>query len=120
MAIKKLSGRDINEPHRVSTPLELLFDLTFVVAIAISSAEMHHNISSGHGMDSLLMFLPTFYFLITLEMLVPVIAERADRVQNGTPWHAGCIFCFHQAKPFIIIVSVAFYGATDISSLLPL
>lgn len=31
-------GRDLHEPHRVSTPLELLFDLTFVVAIALAAA----------------------------------------------------------------------------------
>jgi low temperature requirement protein LtrA len=29
-----MSGRDPDEAHRVSSPLELLFDLTFVVAVA--------------------------------------------------------------------------------------
>jgi low temperature requirement protein LtrA len=29
-----MSGRDPGEAHRASTPLELLFDLTFVVAVA--------------------------------------------------------------------------------------
>ena len=29
--LQKMSGRDPDEPHRVATPLELLFDLTFVV-----------------------------------------------------------------------------------------
>jgi low temperature requirement protein LtrA len=28
----RMSGRDPHERHRASTPLELLFDLTFVVA----------------------------------------------------------------------------------------
>ena len=43
-----MSGRDVHEPHRVSTTLELLFDLTFVVAIASSAAQLHHEVSAGH------------------------------------------------------------------------
>ena len=61
MAIKKLTGRDIHEQHRVSTPLELLFDLTFVVAISISSAAMHNKFSEGHGLELLLPFVFTFF-----------------------------------------------------------
>jgi low temperature requirement protein LtrA len=30
-----MTARPIDEPHRVSIQLELLFDLTFVVAVAI-------------------------------------------------------------------------------------
>jgi hypothetical protein len=33
--ITRMSGRDIHEDHRVSTPLELLFDLTFATAFAV-------------------------------------------------------------------------------------
>jgi hypothetical protein len=32
-----MSGRDPHEPHRVATPLELLFDLTFVIPQVFSS-----------------------------------------------------------------------------------
>jgi len=32
--VRRMSGRDPGEEHRASTPLELLFDLTFVVAVA--------------------------------------------------------------------------------------
>jgi hypothetical protein len=31
-----MSGRDPDELHRVSTPLELLYDLTFAVAFAVA------------------------------------------------------------------------------------
>lgn len=41
-------GRDIHELHRVSTPLELLFDLTFVVAIALAAAQLHHGLAEHH------------------------------------------------------------------------
>ena len=30
----RMTGRDPNEAHRAATPLELLFDLTFVVAFS--------------------------------------------------------------------------------------
>lgn len=30
--VRRMTGRDPGELHRVATPLELLFDLTFVIA----------------------------------------------------------------------------------------
>ena len=41
-------ARDTGERHRVSTPLELLFDLVFVVAIASNAAELHHGLADAH------------------------------------------------------------------------
>jgi low temperature requirement protein LtrA len=32
-----MSGRDPNERHRAATPLELLYDLTFVVAFGVAA-----------------------------------------------------------------------------------
>ncbi len=43
-----MRGRDPDEEHRASTPLELLFDLTFVVAISQAAAELHHALAEGH------------------------------------------------------------------------
>jgi low temperature requirement protein LtrA len=40
--------RDPGEPHRVATPLELLFDLCFVVAVAQASAHLHRGLSDAH------------------------------------------------------------------------
>lgn len=45
---RPLSGRDPSEAHRASTPLELFFDLTFVVAIASAAAQLHHGLAEGH------------------------------------------------------------------------
>ena len=42
-------GRDPGEPHRVATTLELLFDLTFVVAISLCGSQLAHAIAAGHG-----------------------------------------------------------------------
>ena len=54
-------GRDPAEDHRVSTPLELLFDLSFVVAISVSAGELHHEIAAGHLHDGLIGYLSTFF-----------------------------------------------------------
>ncbi len=43
-----MSGRDPHEPHRAATPLELLFDLTFVVAFGAAASELAHALATGH------------------------------------------------------------------------
>jgi low temperature requirement protein LtrA len=43
-----MSGRDPHEPHRVATPLELLFDLTFVIAFGVSASQFAHALVTGH------------------------------------------------------------------------
>ena len=45
---RPMTPRDPEEVHRVATPLELLFDLVFVVAIASAAAELHHGLSANH------------------------------------------------------------------------
>jgi low temperature requirement protein LtrA len=37
-----------DEQHRTASPLELLFDLTFVVAVAAAAAELAHSLATGH------------------------------------------------------------------------
>ena len=41
-------GRDPGEPHRAATPLELLFDLTFVIAFGIAGNELAHFLAEEH------------------------------------------------------------------------
>jgi low temperature requirement protein LtrA len=43
-----MRGRDPLEAHRGVTPLELLFDLTFVVAFAQAGNELAHYLAEGH------------------------------------------------------------------------
>jgi low temperature requirement protein LtrA len=45
---RRLTGRDPNEDHRTATPLELLFDLTFVVAFGTAANELAHYLAEGH------------------------------------------------------------------------
>ena len=56
-----MEGRDPHEPHRTATPLELLFDLTFVVAFGIAADELAHYVVEDHIKAGLLGFaLATF------------------------------------------------------------
>ncbi|WP_036596060.1 low temperature requirement protein A [Ottowia thiooxydans] len=54
-------GRDIHEQHRVATPLELLFDLTFVVAVALAAAQLHHAEAAHHVWQALSGYLLAFF-----------------------------------------------------------
>jgi low temperature requirement protein LtrA len=46
--LRRMSGRDPFAQHRVATPLELLFDLTFVVAFGVSASEFAHLLAENH------------------------------------------------------------------------
>jgi low temperature requirement protein LtrA len=56
-----MTGRDPDQAHRAATPLELFFDLTFVVAIAQAASSLHHGLVEGHAGDVLLSF-PLIFF----------------------------------------------------------
>jgi low temperature requirement protein LtrA len=58
---RPMTARDPHEEHRASSPLELLFDLTFVVAIASAAAELHHAISGDHVLPGLFGYLAVFF-----------------------------------------------------------
>ncbi|GGM66825.1 membrane protein [Dactylosporangium sucinum] len=53
--------RDKHEQHRVATPLELLFDLCFVVAIAVAGRLLHHSISEHHVAHGIVAYLLVFF-----------------------------------------------------------
>jgi low temperature requirement protein LtrA len=46
--IRRMSGRDPHQEHRAATPLELLFDLTFVIGFGIAASEFAHALSEDH------------------------------------------------------------------------
>ena len=56
-----MSGRDPDEQHRSSTPLELLFDLTFVVAVAQAGAQLHHGLAAGNIGHALAGYAAVFF-----------------------------------------------------------
>ncbi|MFG2004218.1 low temperature requirement protein A [Spirillospora sp. NPDC048911] len=56
-----MTARAIDEPHRAASQLELLFDLTFVVAVAAVTAQFAHTIADGHALTGLVPFLLIFF-----------------------------------------------------------
>jgi low temperature requirement protein LtrA len=52
--------RDHGVEERPATPLELLFDLCFVVAVALLAAELHHGIVDGHAIAATLTYAALF------------------------------------------------------------
>lgn len=44
----RMTGRDPDEKHRVASTLELLFDLTFVIAFGTAAGELAHSRAAGH------------------------------------------------------------------------
>jgi low temperature requirement protein LtrA len=51
-----MGGRDPHEPGRAATPLELLFDLVFVVAYGMAANEFAHYLAEAHIQTALLGF----------------------------------------------------------------
>ncbi|CAN7598604.1 low temperature requirement protein A [Rhizobium sp. LjRoot98] len=51
-----MRGRDPHEHHRVATPLELLFDLTFVIAFGVAGSQLAHLLAEGHYAAGLMGF----------------------------------------------------------------
>lgn len=59
--IKPLKSRKSDEPNRVATPLELLFDLVFVIAISIAGTELHHGLSVHHFAEVVPLYMMVFF-----------------------------------------------------------
>jgi low temperature requirement protein LtrA len=59
--IRPLRPRDPLETARAASPLELLTDLCFVVAVAQASASLHHEIVEGHVGHGALHFAMAFF-----------------------------------------------------------
>ena len=59
--VAPLEARSPQEEHRVSTPLELLFDLVIVVAVAQAASGLHHSLSQGHAVAGVLMYAMVFF-----------------------------------------------------------
>ena len=55
--VRRMVGRDPHERHRVATPLELLFDLTFVIAFGVAASEFSHALAADHVGVGLTAFL---------------------------------------------------------------
>lgn len=59
--VRAMPPRDPGEAHRAATPLELLFDLVSVIAIAAAAAGLHHAIAENHLVDGIVTFIMAFF-----------------------------------------------------------
>ena len=56
-----MRARVADERHRVATPLELLFDLCFVVAVAFAAAGLDHSFVENHVLTGVRQYLMVFF-----------------------------------------------------------
>ncbi|MBM7171167.1 low temperature requirement protein A [Streptomyces sp. G44] len=61
--LRPLRARGRDEKHRAATPLELFFDLCFVVAVAQAGAELVHAVAEGHAGEGVLSYAMVFFAL---------------------------------------------------------
>src|SRR3984957_15816919 len=61
LRVLPMRPRDIDEQHRASTPLELLFDLSFVVAVSQAAAQLNAALGAGHFHTAILSYLLVFF-----------------------------------------------------------
>lgn len=54
--LRRMVGRDPSESHRSATPLELFFDLTFVIAFSQAGTQAAHLLELGHFMPAIIAF----------------------------------------------------------------
>ncbi|MET9256607.1 low temperature requirement protein A [Streptomyces sp. NPDC003717] len=59
--LRRLTSRGKHEAHRVASPLELLFDLCFVVAVAQAGAQLVHAVAEGHAGEGILNYAMVFF-----------------------------------------------------------
>ncbi|MGY1498498.1 low temperature requirement protein A [Streptomyces sp. QTS52] len=59
--LRRLTARGRGESHRVASPLELFFDLCFVVAVAQAGVQLVHAVAEGHPGEGILNYAMVFF-----------------------------------------------------------
>jgi len=59
--VRRMRPRGRGETHRAATPLELFFDLCFVVAVAQAGSQLAHDLSGAHLRHGILGYLIIFF-----------------------------------------------------------
>ena len=98
-----MTARSPHEVHRTATPLELLFDLVFVVAIAQAANGLHHAIAELHPLEGLVGYLMVFFAIWWAWM--------------GFTWFASAYDC--DDVPYRLLVFVQISGALLLAAGIP-
>ncbi|WP_411977647.1 low temperature requirement protein A [Streptomyces phaeochromogenes] len=59
--LRRMTARGRDEAHRVASPLELFFDLCFVVAIAQAGVQLVHSVAEAHAAEGILNYAMVFF-----------------------------------------------------------
>lgn len=59
-----MTGRDPYADHRAATPLELLFDLAFVIAFSVAGEQFAHALAEGHIGTGLAAFMVAVFAIV--------------------------------------------------------
>ncbi|GAQ62155.1 low temperature requirement protein A [Streptomyces scabiei] len=59
--VRRLVARGRGEEHRVASPLELLFDLCFVVAVAQAGVQLVHSVAEAHAAEGIANYAMAFF-----------------------------------------------------------
>ncbi|MGU3409806.1 low temperature requirement protein A [Microbacterium sp. M1A1_1b] len=61
IGLRRMRPRDPAEGHRAASPLELLFDLVFVVAVGFAASNLHEIETEGHVTSAILSYAFVFF-----------------------------------------------------------
>ncbi len=103
LGARPMNGRDADEAHRAATPLELLFDLVSVIAIASAAAGLHHAVAHNHIGHGVPLYLAAFFMIWWAWMNYTWFASAYD---NDDP-------------PFRLLTLVSMAGALTIAAGIP-
>ncbi|MBG0854601.1 low temperature requirement protein A [Streptomyces spinoverrucosus] len=59
--LRRLTARGRDEAHRAATPLELFFDLCFVVAVTQAGIQLVHAVAEAHAGEGILSYAMVFF-----------------------------------------------------------
>lgn len=70
--------RSPEEEHRAATPLELFFDLVFVVAVDQAGNRLHHSLAEAHVVDAIVSYAMVFFAIWWAWMNFTWFASASD------------------------------------------
>jgi len=76
--LRRMAAREVDETGRAATPLELLFDLTFVAAFGVAGSELAHGIAAGHWPQATVAFVFAMFSLVWAWINVTWFASAFD------------------------------------------
>ena len=76
--LRRMVAREVDETGRTATPLELLFDLTFVAAFGVAGSELAHGIAEGHWLEATIAFVFAMFSLVWAWINVNWFASAFD------------------------------------------